>query len=67
MKRGRDNKVEIKKRLSLAVSEITHYNEYKYVLVNDKITNTVNNLIKIINHAFLIDSINQKIKNYKIH
>ena len=67
VKRGRDNKVEIKKRLSLAVSEITHYNEYKYVLVNDKITNTVNNLIKIINHAFLIDSINQKIKNYKIH
>ena len=65
-KRGRDNNQEIKKRLLLAVSEISHYKEYKYVLVNDKITNTVNNLIKIINYSLFIDDINKTTMNYKI-
>ena len=65
-KRGRDNNQEIKKRLLLAVSEISHYNEYKYVLINDKITNTVRNLIKIIDYLFYIDDISKTIKNYKI-
>ena len=65
-KRGRDNNQEIKKRLLLAVSEISHYQEYKYVLVNDKITNTVNNLIKIINYSLFIDDINKTTMNYKI-
>ena len=31
----RDNKKEIAKRLSLAVEEMSHYTDYKYVLVND--------------------------------
>ena len=65
-KRGRDNNQEIKKRLLLAVSEISHYNEYKYVLINDKISNTVKNLIKIIDYFFYIDDINKTIKNYKL-
>ena len=65
-KRGRDNKVEIDKRLSLAVSEIEHYKEYQYVLINDKITHTVNNLVKIINNSLFINEINNKIKNYRI-
>ena len=65
-KRGRDNDQEIKKRLLLAVSEISHYNEYKYVLINDKITNTVRNLIKIIDYLLYIDDISKTIKNYKI-
>ncbi len=65
-KRGRDNKREIKKRLSLAVAEIKHYKEYEYVLINDKIIHTVNNLVKIINHSLFINGINKKIKNYRI-
>jgi len=65
-KRGRDNNIEIRKRLSLAVSEIGHYNEYKYVLINDKINNTINNVTSIINYLFFLESINKKIKNYKI-
>lgn len=65
-KRGRDNNIEIRKRLSLAVSEIGHYNEYKYVLINDKINNTINNVTNIINYLFFLESINKKIKNYKI-
>ena len=65
-KRGRDTNIEIRKRLSLAVSEIGHYNEYKYVLINDKINNTINNVTNIINYLFFLESINKKIKNYKI-
>ena len=65
-KRGRDNKKEINKRLSLAVSEIKHYKEYQYVLINERIIDTVNNLVKIINHSLFIDKINNKVNNYKI-
>ena len=65
-KRGRDNNQEIKKRLLLAVSEISHFNEYKYVLVNDKISITVKNLIKIIDYLFYIEEINKTTKSYKL-
>ncbi len=65
-KRGRDNKEEINIRLSLAMSEISHFNEYKYVLVNDKISTTVESLIEIINYHFLISKMNQNIKKLKI-
>ena len=58
---------EVKKRLLLAVSEIRHFNEYKYVLINDKISNTVKNLIKIIDFLFFVDDIKRTIKNYKIY
>ncbi len=47
-KRGRDNKQEIKKRLSLAISEISHYKEYKKVLINNKIAKTVKEIAEII-------------------
>ena len=65
-KRGRDNVREINKRLSLAMGEIKHFKEYQYVLVNDKIIYTVNNIVKIIKNSILIDDIKNKIKNYKI-
>ena len=64
-KRGRDNKKEIKKRLDLAISEMRHYNEYKFVLFNDQITETVNNLKTIIDSLILIEETQSKIKNYK--
>ena len=65
-KRGRDNKKEIAIRLSLAMSEISHYNEYKYVLINDKISYTVNNLLDIINYNILITKLNNSIKKMNI-
>ena len=60
-KRGRDNKDEIKMRLSLAISEMNHHIDYKYVLINDNINDTVKNLIKIIDYNNLVTSINQKV------
>tara|TARA_B100000963_G_C22624231_1_gene671513 strand:- start:1130 stop:1759 length:630 start_codon:yes stop_codon:yes gene_type:complete len=48
IKRGRDNKKEINLRLSYALDEMKHYNEYKYVLINENIQNTVNHIKKII-------------------
>ena len=33
IKRGRDNNEEINLRLSYAIDEMKHYNEYKYVLI----------------------------------
>ena len=65
-KRGMDNKREINKRLSLAVDEIKHYKEYQFVLINENIINTVNNLVKIINNSLFINKIKNKINNYKI-
>ena len=56
-KRGRDNKEEIKMRLSYALTEMSHHVDYKYVLINDNINETVNNLIEIINYNFLISTI----------
>ena len=53
-KRGRDKKNEINIRLSYAMSEMSHYNEYRYVIINDKILDTVNTLMSIINYNILI-------------
>ena len=62
-KRGRDHKDEINIRLSYAISEMSHYNEYKYVLINDKIIETVNNLINIINYNIFINKLENDTKN----
>ena len=48
IKRGRDNNKEINLRLSYAIQEMKHYNEYKYVLINDNVKKTVNDIKKII-------------------
>ena len=61
-KRGRDNNQEIKKRLSHAMSEMSHYSEYKYILINDQIKETVDSLVLIINYNLLISDLNKKIK-----
>ena len=58
IKRGRDNKKEISLRLSYAIDEMRHYNEYKYVLINEKVHKTVNEIKKIIEYHQLI--MNQK-------
>ena len=62
IKRGRDSKNEIKLRLSYALDEIKHYNEYSYVLINQNIHKTANDIIKIIKYHDLIKN-NDKILN----
>ncbi len=66
IKRGRDNNKEIDLRLSYAINEMKHYNEYKYVLVNENVKNTVNDIKKIIEYHNFIDEnnvlLNKKLK-----
>ena len=62
-KRGRDKKNEINIRLSYAMTEMSHYNEYKYVIINETINETVANLINIINYNILISKNNKKLKS----
>ena len=68
-KRGRDNKNEIKNRLSYALSEMSHHTDYRYVIVNDKIHETVNNLLSIINYhllnIYLQENLKKKSKLFK--
>ena len=54
IKRGRDNNKEINLRLSYAIEEMKHYNEYKYVLINENVQKTVNEIKKIIQYNELI-------------
>ncbi len=54
VKRGRDNKKEINLRLSYAIDEMKHYSEYQYVLINEKVHKTVNEIKKIIEYHQLI-------------
>ena len=62
-KRGRDKKNEINIRLSYAMTEMSHYNEYKYVIINETINETVANLINIINYNVFISKNNKKLKS----
>ena len=62
-KRGRDNKKEIKMRLSLALSEISHHTDYQYVIINDQLNDTINTITKIINYHQLKSSLENKVIN----
>ena len=62
-KRGSENKKEINLRLSYALKEMKHYNEYKYTIVNDNINDTIKNILNIINYNEFIDKNNYIIKN----
>jgi len=66
IKRGRDNKNEINLRLSYALDEIKHFNDYKYVLVNQNIYKTTKDLLTIIEYNSLINEnsilLNKKLK-----
>ncbi len=65
IKRGTDNKKEIKLRLSYAINEMKHYKEYKYVLINENVQKTVSEIIKIIEFNDLIKK-HQDILNLKL-
>ena len=66
IKRGRDNNKEISLRLSYAIDEMKHYKEYKYVLINENVKKTVNDIKKIIEYNELIKfrkiDLNNKLK-----
>ena len=65
IKRGRDSKSEINLRLSYALEEIKHYNEYNYVLINQNIHNTAKDIIDIIKYHELLKK-NDKLLNKKL-
>ncbi len=46
--RNSDSLKEINFRMSKALKEIKHYDEYDYVLVNDNLDNTFQNIVKIL-------------------
>jgi guanylate kinase len=47
-KRGQDSAEVIAKRMNEAVSEMSHYNEYDYVLINDDFQQTLTNFEHIV-------------------
>tara|TARA_B100000965_G_scaffold45720_1_gene33625 strand:+ start:929 stop:1558 length:630 start_codon:yes stop_codon:yes gene_type:complete len=65
IKRGRDNKKEINLRLSYAIKEISHYNEYSYILINQNVQQTVKDIIHIIKTHSILDK-NKKLTDRKI-
>ena len=72
IKRGRDNYKEINLRLSYAINEMKHYNEYKYVLINENVQQTVDDIKMIIkyddfktkNNSVLKKKLNKIINTY---
>ncbi len=65
LKRGRDNKKDINLRLSYAIKEISHYNEYSYILINENVIQTVSDIIQILKTNSIIDR-NKKLTDRKI-
>ncbi len=47
--RGRDTSEEMKRRMSLAQNEISHFPEYDYVVINDSLDSCVSKIQNIIN------------------
>ena len=65
IKRGRDNKKDINLRLSYAIKEISHYNEYSYILINQNVMQTVNDIVHIIKNNLILEK-NRKLTAKKI-
>ena len=65
VKRGRDNSDDINLRLSYALKEISHYNEYSYVLINQNVMQTVKDIIHIIKYRLILDN-NKKLTDRKL-
>jgi guanylate kinase len=65
VKRGRDNSEDINLRLSYAIKEIGHFNEYSYVLINQNVMKTVNDIMHIIKYRNILEN-NKKLTDKKI-
>ena len=48
IKRGQDDIKIVNKRMKMAFGEIKHYNDYKYILINDNFNNTLKKILNII-------------------
>ena len=64
LKRGRENNKEINLRLSYALKEMKHFNEYKYVLVNENIQKTIKDIIKIIEFSTFLTQTEENLKKF---
>ena len=60
--RDKDDADVIRKRLDAAREEVSHVNEFDYVIINDELDNAVNNLICIVNAERLRRE--RQMKNY---
>ena len=49
LQRNQDKKHSVEKRMSKFNEEISHWNEYNYVVVNDDLESCYNKILKIIN------------------
>lgn len=47
--RGRDSKAEMKKRMLMIENEISHFLEYEYIVINQNLDESVNQIQQIIN------------------
>ena len=64
-KRGRDNQKDINLRLSYALQEISHYSDYSYVLINQNVMQTVNDIMHIIKYKSILEN-NKKLTDRKL-
>ena len=62
--RGLDSKEVIEKRLSQTTSELSHWAEYNYVLINDNLEQTVHNVMIILNSERLKRSRQRSLANF---
>ena len=58
--RGQDSEEVIAERMSKAISEISHYNEYDYVIVNDDFEKALKDLQSILQSERLTKDYQQK-------
>lgn len=58
--RGQDSEEVIAERMSKAMSEISHYDEYDYVIVNDDFEKTLKDLQSILQSERLTKDYQQK-------
>ncbi len=62
--RGTESSEEIELRLSKAVKEIEHFDEYDYILINDDLKSTYENIRSIINAERMRISRQKNLKNF---
>ena len=62
--RGRDTFKEMKKRMSLAQDEISHFSEYDYVVINKDIDQCTSQILEIINAERLKKSNQQNLTSF---
>jgi len=65
LKRGQDSKDVIDKRMAQAISEMSHYLEFDYVLINDEFDIALQQLSSVVEAARLT-TVNQKLRHSEL-